>query len=64
MKNIKELRESLSNNYTQVKGKKMPMETAKGLANIANTILKTCKVEMEYNKMTKSKKSIDFLESK
>lgn len=36
MKNITELRQSLADNYKQVKTKKMPLETGKSLANMAN----------------------------
>lgn len=62
MQNIKELRESLSENYTKMKSKKLPIATGKELANTAGKILTSCKVELEYNRTMGVKKKIDFLE--
>lgn len=62
MKNIKELRESLGENYSKMRGKKLPISTGKELANTAGKILSSCKVELEYNKIMGYKKKIDFLE--
>jgi hypothetical protein len=62
MQNIKELRESLSENYTKMKSKKLPIAIGKELANTAGKILTSCKVELEYNKTMGTKKKIDFLE--
>ncbi len=62
MKNIKELRDSLSTNYSKMVSKKMPISTGKELANTAGKILTSCKVELEYSKLMGVKKKIDFLE--
>lgn len=62
MQNIKELRESLSENYQKMKSKKMTLAIGKELANTAGKILTTCKVELEYNSMMGNKRKIDFLD--
>lgn len=62
MQNIKQLRESLSDNYVKMTKKKLPIQTGKELANTAGKILGTCKVELEYNRVMGIKKKIDFLE--
>lgn len=62
MQNIKQLRESLTENYTKMVKKKLPVATGKELANTAGKILSSCKVELEYNKIMGIKKKIDFLE--
>lgn len=62
MKNITELRASLSDNYTKIKSKKMGLDRGKELANTAGKILTSCKIELEYNSMLVNKKKIDFLE--
>lgn len=63
--NIKELRESLADNYAKLKESKMAIPLAKELANTAGKMINSAKAEMDYNKMTgKSKQKIDFLEAK
>jgi hypothetical protein len=64
MQNITELRQSLADNYEQMKAKKMELKTGKELANTAGKLINTIKVELEYNQMTGSKNKIDFLEPK
>lgn len=63
MKNIKDLRDSLKDNYTKTKSKQMTTDISKQLANTAGKIIKSCQLEMEYNKHMGKKKRIDFLES-
>mgnify|MGYP005839787641 CR=1 FL=1 len=62
MQNITELRQSLGENYEELKAGKMDIKMAKELANTAGKMINTVKVELEYKKMTRSKKSIPFLE--
>lgn len=62
MQNIKQLRESLAENYVKMTKKKLPIGTGKELANTAGKILSSCKVELEYNRIMGIKKKIDFLE--
>jgi len=64
MQNIKELRDSLAENYEQMKERKMSLKLGKELANTAGKLLGTLKVELEYNKLTDTKPDIDFLKSK
>lgn len=63
MKNIIELRESLSDNYEQLKTKKMELKLGKELANTAGKIINSLKVELDYNSMMNIKKKISFLEN-
>jgi hypothetical protein len=63
MKNITELRTSLSENYEQMKSKKMDLKMGKELANTAGKIINSLKVELEYNSMMDIKKKIDFLDT-
>jgi hypothetical protein len=62
--NIKQLRESLTDNYEKIKDKRMPLNIAKELANTAGKIINSCKVELEYNALLKNDKAeIDFLKN-
>lgn len=61
MKNINELRQSLGDNYTQMKSGKMKIALGKELSNAAGKILNSVKVELEYAKMLNEKPDIDFL---
>ena len=63
MKNITELRKSLSENYEQMKSKKMDLKMGKELANTAGKIINSLKVELEYNSMMDIKKKIDYLDT-
>lgn len=62
MQNIKQLRESLADNYEKIKSKKMDLKTGKELANTAGKIINSLKVELEYNQLIGTKKKIEFLE--
>lgn len=64
MQNIKQLRESLVNNYSEMKEGKMGLKTGKELANTAGKIINSLKVELEYNSLMGNKKKIDFLDVK
>lgn len=59
--NIKQLRESLADNYEKIKSKKMPINMGKELANTAGKMINSCKVELEYNQLMGEKRKIDFL---
>lgn len=64
MQNIKELRESLADNYELMKAKKMELKVGKELANTAGKLINTLKVELEYSKLAGIRPEIDFLNSK
>lgn len=61
-KNIKDLRDSLIENYSDMKAKRLDVATGKELTNTAGKIIKSCLVELEYNKIMGQKKPIEFLE--
>jgi hypothetical protein len=63
MQNIKDLRESLVDNYEKLKNNEMELKMAKELANTAGKVLNSLKVELEYQALTGNKKIIKFLES-
>ena len=63
MQNIKDLRESLVDNYEKLKNNEMELKMAKELANTAGKVLNSLKVELEYQALTGNKKRIEFLES-
>jgi hypothetical protein len=63
MKNIVELRNSLSDNYTKMKAGKMGLNVGKELANTAGKIINSLKVELEYNSIMDIKKKIDYLDT-
>lgn len=62
MQNITQLRESLSDNYEQMKRKEMGINLGKELANTAGKIINSLKVELEYNALMGIKQTIPFLE--
>jgi hypothetical protein len=63
MKNINDLREDQIAVYADLRSGKVGQSQAKELANVAGKILSSCKIQMEYNKMTgNNKKAIKFLE--
>jgi len=64
MQNITELRESLLDNYEQMKSKKMELRHGKELANTAGKVLNSLKIELEYNALIGNKNKIEFLEVK
>lgn len=63
MNNIEELRNSLIDNYNQMKAKVMAIKEGKELANTAGKILNSLKIELEYNSMMDYKKPIKFLQT-
>ena len=63
MQNIKELRDSLSENYDMMKNKEMDLKVGKELANTAGKIISSLKIELEYYSMMGIKKDIDYLNS-
>jgi hypothetical protein len=64
MQNIKDLRNSLLDNYEKIKSKEMDLKDGKELANTAGKILNSLKIELEYNTLVGNKNKIDFLEVK
>lgn len=61
--NIKELRESLAENYAKMINKKIPLGMGKEIANMAGKMIASCKIEMEYKTLMGNKDKIDFLET-
>ena len=61
MKNIKELRDSLADNYEKMKAREMDISEGKELSNCAGKIIQSLKVELEYQTILGVKKEIDFL---
>jgi len=62
MQNIKDLRNSLLDNYKKMKSKEMDLKDGKELANTAGKVLNSLKIELEYNNLVGNKNKIDFLE--
>ena len=62
MQNIKDLRNSLLDNYEKIKSKEMDLKDGKELANTAGKILNSLKIELEYNTLVGNKNKIYFLE--
>lgn len=59
--NIKELRISLTENYSKLKAKKLPIKMAHELSYTAGKILRSIQVELNYNEQNGNKKDIDFM---
>lgn len=64
MQNVKELRDSLIENYKMLKSGTMPISMGKELANTAGKVLNSVKIELEYKHLTGSDKKIEFLDVK
>jgi hypothetical protein len=64
MKNIVELRESLAKNYEKIESGEISFNKAKSLAQQANSLISSCRAEMEYLKMRGETRVIEFLEVK
>jgi hypothetical protein len=62
MQNITELRDSLIENYNQMKSGEMTINVGKELTNTAGKIINTLKVELEYNEYLELKSGIKFLD--
>ena len=63
MQNIKQLRDSLLQNYEQTKAGNMEKTTCKELANTAGKIINTVRLELDYMAFCGVKKDISFLET-
>lgn len=63
MQNIKELRDSLLENYEQTKAGKMEKGTCQTLANTAGKVINSVRLELDYNAFCGAKKTISFLET-
>ena len=61
MKNIKELRDQMCDVFGELQNGNLELGLAKELSNAAGKIISTAKVELEYAKLNKIKKNIDFL---
>jgi|TARA_R110000782_G_scaffold154293_1_gene246669 hypothetical protein len=64
MRNIKELRESLADNYESMKADEMELKKGKELSNTAGKIISSLKIELEYQSALGVKKEISFLKYK
>lgn len=62
MKNIKDLREDLVKRYEEAKTENDKKDLA-SYTKTASAIIRTLKVEMDYNKVKGVVKTIDFLET-
>lgn len=61
MQNIKELRDSLMDNYEKTKAGQMEKATCKELANTAGKIINTLRAELDFMALTGTRKNISFL---
>ena len=61
MKDIKELRKSLTDVFDGLKSGKINHKEAAGMNNTSGKIMATVKVQLEYHKLRKDKPQIDFL---
>lgn len=60
--NIKDLRDSLLESFEELKNGKLKTKEAKEITNMSGKIIMSAKVEMDYNKLMKTDRRIDFLE--
>jgi hypothetical protein len=58
---MKDLRDSLLDNYNKMKSKEMDLKEGKELSNCAGKVIQSIKVELEYQALTGNIKEIDFL---
>ena len=63
MRNVTELREELVNAYSDLKNKKLDVQTVKALVAISNSMLKSSSQELDYNKFLGKRTKINFLEN-
>ena len=63
MKNIKELRESLTECYEKILKNEMQIKQGKALANIAGKILTAVNIELKNCEMLDKKPNIKFLDT-
>ena len=62
MKNIKELREMLVENFELMRSDELEKGKAKEMSNAAGKIIATVTTELKYQQHVGEKKKIDFLE--
>lgn len=62
MQNIKQLRDSLIENYQGIKDQTMELKTASELNNTAGKIIASVTTELKYQNQHGLKRRIDFLE--
>ena len=60
--NVEDLRDKLTEQFDDLLAGKLTVDKAKEISNMAGKVMNTAKVQMEYNKLTRNKKTIDFLE--
>ena len=61
---IKSLRDELVDSFIKLKNNTMDYKQAKEITNMSGKIIMSSKVELDYNKFMRNKKSIPFLENK
>ena len=61
MKNLNELRNNLSEVFTDLREGEIDAKTTKELANVAGKIINTAKVQLEYYAMRKETPTITFI---
>ena len=62
MKNVKDLRDNLTGIFEGILDHSVTLAEAKGLTITAGRIISTCKLEIDYAKLNKKEKKIQFLE--
>lgn len=62
--NIRELTESLTQNFDDLQNGTLHEKRAKEISNMAGKIINSCKVQLEYNSYMKYRSKIPFLEQK
>ncbi len=63
IKNVTDLTKDLIKVYAELRSKKIGLQEAKTISNIAGKLIGTCKVQIDYQKMTGNKNPIIFLEA-
>jgi hypothetical protein len=63
MKNVSELRDSLSQVYAELRSGAIKAKDAAELANLAGKMINSAKVQVEYHALRKDKPSIPFLDA-
>lgn len=62
VKNMQGLIKDLSTCYKDLRGKKMSVEDAKAIANMAGKLIRAAGAQLEYNEHMKTRKKISFFE--
>jgi hypothetical protein len=63
MENITELRKALLKNYEQMSTGKIPIKRGMALTDTAGKILRSIKLELDYNFLMRQRHKIEFLEA-